>query len=157
VTKLAYERRRESGAALLVTVLILIALGFLGISTLAAVMGDQQVAGYQSRGRVALHAAEAGMAEVQSDLSGVGAPTIATGTLGDASLYPYGRPSYGPDTAIADPVQDLGAVGAQGMNLRIGGGGPRYQVQYWKLNVQGNAPGGSVARVEAAVGILRGN
>jgi len=150
-------RRRQSGAALLVTMLILIALSLLGISTLAAVMGDQQVSGYQSRGRIALHAAEAGMSDVQSSLDGAGAPTINSASLGDTTIYPHGQPSYGPDTAVTAPVEDLGAVGAQGMNLRIGGGGPRYQVQYWKLNVQGNAPGGSVARIEAAVGVLRGS
>jgi hypothetical protein len=97
------------------------------------------------------------MSDVQSSLDGAGAPTINSASLGDTTIYPYGQPSYGPDTAVTAPVEDLGAVGAQGMNLRIGGGGPRYQVQYWKLNVQGNAPGGSVARIEAAVGVLRGS
>ena len=151
------RERRQSGAALLVTMIIMIALGFLGISTLAAVMGDQQVAGFQSRSRLAFHAAEAGLATVMAGLDGVGTPVIAAASLGDASLYPNGQPSYGPDAAVADPVEDLGAVAAQGMNLRIGGGGPRYQVQYWKLNVQGAAPGGSTSRVEVAAGVLRGS
>lgn len=150
-------RRRQSGAALLVTMLIMIALGLLGVSTLNAVMGDQQVSGYQARSRVALHAAEAGISDVQAKLNGAAAPTIDPADLGDSSLYPHGQPSYGPDPAVGAPVEDLGAVGAQGMNLRIGAGGPRYQVQFWKLNVQGTAPGGSISRVEAAVGVLRGS
>ena len=90
-------------------------------------------------------------------MSGAGAPQIVAANLGDSSLYPHGMPGYGPDPSVTVPVEDLGAVGANGMNLRVGGGGPRYQVQYWKLNVQGTGPGGSVSRVEAAIGVMRGN
>lgn len=149
--------KRERGAALLVVMLIMIALAFLGISTLAAVMGDQQVSGYQNRSRISLHAAEAGMADVQSRLNGTGVPTINTATLGDDVIYPHGRPGYGPDPAVTNPVEDLGSAGASGMNLRIEGGGPRYQVRFWRLNVRGTGPGGSVSRVEAAVGVLQGS
>ncbi len=150
-------RVRESGTAMLVTMVIMVALSLLGLSTLRTVMGDQQVSGFQARSRTALHAAEAGLAQVQADMNGAAAPEITTSTLGDSTLYPHGQPSYGPDPTVAQPVEDLGAVGANGMNLRVGGGGPRYQVQYWKLNVRGTGPGGSVARVEAAIGIMRGS
>jgi hypothetical protein len=157
VRDLARQARREHGVALLVTMMILIALALMGVTTLNAVMGDQQVSGFQTRGRVAFHAAEAGLAAATANLDGVGAPTIPTGSLGDATLYPYGQPGFGPDAIVPTPVEDLGATGAQGMNLRIGGGGPRYQVQFWKMNVQGTAPGGSLSRVEVAAGVLRGN
>jgi hypothetical protein len=153
----ASTNRRQQGVALLITMLVLAALAFLGLATLNAVMGDQQVSGYQARSRVAFHAAEAGQSAVQASLNGGGAPTISSANLGDTGIYPHGQPSYGPDPVIAAPVEDLGAIGAQGMNLRIGNGGPRYQVQFWKLNIQGSSPGGSIARVEAAVGVLRGN
>jgi hypothetical protein len=149
--------RRQSGAALLVTMIVMVALSLLGLSTLKTVMGDQQVSGYQAQSRSALHAAEAGLAQVQSNMSGAGAPVIDDAKLGDSSIYPHGQPGYGPDPAVAEPVEDLGAVGAQGMNLRVGNGGPRYQVQYWKLNVRGTGPGGSSARVEAAIGVMRGS
>ena len=153
----ARRQARQSGAALLVTMVIMVALGFLGTSTLVAVMGDQQVSGYQTRGRVAFHAAEAGVSALLAGLSGAGSPTIPSGNLGDAAIYPHGRPAFGPDPAVAQPIEDLGAIGAQGMNLRIGAGGPRYQVQFWKLNVRGTGPGGSTSRVEVAAGVLRGN
>lgn len=149
--------RRRGGAALLVTMVILVALALMGVSTLAAVLGDQQVAGFQARGRVAFHAAEAGVAAATASLNGAATPTIPTASLGNASLYPHGQPAYGPDPSVLTPVEDLGATGAQGMNLRIGGGGPRYQVQYWKFNVEGTATGGSTSRVEMATGVLRGS
>jgi hypothetical protein len=149
--------RRESGAALLVTMVIMVALALLAISTLGTVMGDQQVSGFQTRGRMAFHAAEAGLATVLANMNGAQAPVIPTAALGDASLYPYGQPAYGPDLTVANPVTDLGALGAQGMNLRIGSGGPRYQVQYWRLNLAGSAPGGSISRIELATGVLRGS
>jgi len=152
-----FQRRREHGAALIITMLVMVALAFLGMSTLASVMSDQQISGFQARSRVAFHAAEAGLATVMGGLNGAGTPVINTASLGDAVIYPNGQPGYGPDPAVATPIEDLGAVGASGMNLRIGNGGPRYQVQYWKMNVQGTAPGGSVSRVEVAAGVLRGN
>lgn len=151
------SRRREHGAALIVTMIVMIALAFLGMSTLASVMSDQQISGFQTRSRLAFHAAEAGLATVMANLNGAGTPVINAASLGDTSLYPNGQPGYGPDTTVPNPIEDLGAVGASGMNLRIGNGGPRYQVQYWKMNVQGTAPGGSVSRVEVAAGVLRGN
>ena len=151
------RRRRQSGAALLVTMMVMLALALMGVTTLNSVRGDQQIAGFQARSRVAFHAAEAGLAAATAALDGVNAPIIPTGSLGDGATYPNGQPAYAPDASMANPVEDLGATGAQGMNLRIGGGGPRYQVQYWKLNVQGTAPGDSLSRIEAATGVLRGN
>jgi len=149
--------RGEGGAALLVTMMILIALALLGMTTLQTVMSDQQVSGYQTRSRMAFQAAEAGLAVVRGSLDGTNTPTIAAVSLADAATYPHGQPSYGPDPNIAQPVTDMGASAAQGMNLRIGGGGPKYQLQYWRVNVQGTAPGGSVSRVEMVAGVLKGN
>ena len=151
------ESRRERGAALLVTMVIMVALALLGVSTLASVMGDQQVSGLQTRGRMAFHAAEAGVSAVIGGMNGAQVPFIPNASLGDAVIYPNGQPGYGPDATVANPVTDLGAVGAQGMNLRIGSGGPRYQVQYWRLNLAGTAPGGSISRIELATGVLRGS
>ena len=55
-------RRRESGSALIITVLVMLLLGAIGISALDTVMRDQQVAGYQNRSSTAFYAAEAGVA-----------------------------------------------------------------------------------------------
>lgn len=154
---LSHPQRRREGTALLVTMIILVALAFLGMAALESVMRDQQISGYQTRGRVAFHAAEAGLATTRAALDGASTPVITVAALGDTSLYPHGQPAFGPDPNVTQPVQDLGAVAASGMNLRIGAGGPQYQVQYWRINVQGTAPGGTISRAEMAVGVLRGN
>ncbi len=148
--------RRQCGAALIVTMVILVALALLGMSLLDEVMRDQQISGYQAQSRLAFHAAEAGLAEAQSQMDGATTPSISNTTLGDTYVYPHGQPSFQADPNIADPIEDMGAMAAQGMNLRIGGGGPRYQVQYWKFNVQGTAPGGTISRVEMVAGVLKG-
>ena len=149
--------RRRNGSALLVVMILLVSLAFLGMSTLETVMADQQSSGFHARKTVAFHAADGGLATVHAQLDGVTTPVIPNTSLGDSTLYPHGQPGFGPDPNAGAPVQDLGAIAPQGMNLRIGGGGPRYQVQYWRFQVQGTAPGGSTSRVELAAGVLRGN
>ena len=136
---------------------MLVALAFLGMSTLETVMYDRQSSGFHARKTVAFHAADAGISIAQAQLDGVATPVIPNLDLGDAGLYPHGQPSFRPDPNSASPVLDLGAVAPQGMNLRIGGSGPRYQVQYWRFRVQGIGPGGTASRVELAAGVLKGN
>ena len=76
----------------------------------------------------------------------------------ESTIYPHGRPSYRPDPTVADAVENIGVGGLSGMNLAIGqGGSPTFQLSYWRVNVQGNAPGGSVARLEIEAGALFAN
>jgi len=150
-------RKNERGSALLITMMLLIALALLGMSSLDSVMQDQQASGFHARRSMAFHAAEAGVAIMRSDLQGGAAPVLNVTEIGDAALYPNGRPSYGPDPNSAEPIKDLGATAASGMNLRIDGGGPKYQVQYWRFQIQGSAPGGTISRIEVAAGVLKGN
>ena len=58
-------KRRESGSALIVTVMLLLLLGVIGLSALDTVMRDQQVAGFQNRSTAAFYAAEAGLSRGQ--------------------------------------------------------------------------------------------
>ena len=53
--------RREQGAALLVAIIMLSLITLLGMSSMQTVMHDRQVAGFQSRARTALYAADAGI------------------------------------------------------------------------------------------------
>ena len=62
------SQRRQSGAALLVTMMVMLALALMGVTTLNSVRGDQQIAGFQARSRVAFHAAEAGLAAATAAL-----------------------------------------------------------------------------------------
>lgn len=147
----------ENGNALLVTMMMLIALALLGMSSLDSVMQDQQSSGFHARRSMAFHAAEAGVSIAQAELQGGATPALIATAIGDTGIYPHGQPTYGPDPNATEPVKDLGATAASGMNLRIDGGGPKYQVQYWRFQVQGNAPGGTISRIEVAAGVLKGN
>ncbi len=152
------SRRDEGGFALLITVLVLLLLVSLGFASMNLVKSDQQVAGFQNRKRVALNAAEAGVSVAIERLASDGVPTIATSSLGDTTLYPYGRPSFRADPTVAEPIKDMGIGILSGMGLGIGQNNVgQFQVQYWRLNVQGDGPGGTVARVEVVTGSLQAN
>lgn len=154
----APRTRREAGSALLVTVMLLVMLGLVGLAALNTTTRDQQVAGFQNRKRIALYAAEAGVSEALETLTTTATPAVSATTIGDSTLYPHGQPSYRPDPAAADPVEDLGSAPFPGMSLNIGQGGlPTYQMNYWRVHVEGRAPGGSQARVEAVSGALIAN
>ena len=150
--------RRQGGSALLVTVMLLLMIGLVGLAALNTTTRDQQVAGFQNRKRVALYAAEAGVSEALETLTTTLTPTVSDATIGDSSIFPHGQPSYRPDPAAADPVEDLGSAPFPGMSLNIGQGGlPTYQMNYWRVRVEGRAPGGSQARLETVSGSLLAN
>ena len=154
----ADPRRREGGSALLVTVMLLLMIGLVGLAALNTTMRDQQVAGFQNRKRTALYAAEAGISEAMERLVTTSTASISTTTIGDTAIFPYGQPSYEPDPSVANPVEDLGDAPFPGMGLNLGQGGlPTYQLNYWRMRVEGHAPGGSQARLEAVSGALRAN
>lgn len=152
------RRRSQGGFALLLTVLLLLMLASLAFAGLDTVQRDQQVAGYLNRKRVSLQAADAAVAKAMETLNQAGTPTIPTTSLGDTTLYPYGQPSYGVDTTAASTVDGLGVGGVPGMNLQpTQNGVPAYQMQFWRVRVQGNAPGGTVSRVEFGTGSIIAN
>jgi hypothetical protein len=152
------KEQREGGSALLVTVMLLVMIGLVGLAALNTTTRDQQVAGFQNRKRVALYAAEAGVSEALEQLTTTHTPTLSTASLGDSTIFPHGQPSYRPDPAVADPIEDVGSAPFPGMSLNIGQGGlPTYQLNYWRIHVEGQAPGGSQARLEAVSGALLAN
>jgi len=152
------SRREQGGFALLITVLVLLLLVSLGFASMTIVQRDQQVAGFQNRKRIALNAAEAGVSVAMEKLASDGTPTIPASLLGDTSLYPHGRPAFRADPAVAEPVKDLGTGILSGMGLGIGqNNSNQFQVQYWRVNVQGDGPGGTVARLEVVTGSLQAN
>jgi hypothetical protein len=152
------SRRGEAGVALLAAVLLLLMLASIGLASLNVAQRDQQVAGYLNRKAIALHAADAAIAEALQTMDATGIPSVSNTTLGDAALYPQGRPSYREDQSVADPIESVGTGNLEGMGLGIGANASaQFQVQYWKVRVQGEAPGGSLARVEMLTGALVGN
>jgi len=150
---------REAGIALLASVLLLLMLASIGLAALNVVERDQQVAGYLNRKAIALHAADAAIARALGTLAATGTPTVPVTTMGDSSLYPGGQPSYRTDTTTATPIKKAGTGSLPGYQLSGGGGGAQapYSIQYWKIRVQGEAPGGSIARVEVLTGALVAN
>jgi Tfp pilus assembly protein PilX len=150
---------RESGIALLASVLLLLMLASIGLAALNVVERDQQVAGYLNRKAIALHAADAAVARALGTLVATGTPAVPSTTMGSSSLYPGGLPSYRTDTTAANPIQKGGTGSLPGYQIGGAGGGAvaPYSVQYWKIRVQGEAPGGSIARVEVLTGALVAN
>jgi hypothetical protein len=150
------KNQRESGVALIAALMILALVTTLALSALETTARDQQIAGVQARSRVALQAAEAGLATALATV-GSGTPTLTAADFGDGSVHKGGRPSYRLDPSVTDPVVSLGSVPVPGMSLNINGNGPRFQMALWRINVQGSEPNGMTARVEAAAAALWGS
>ncbi len=152
-----FDRRREQGSALFISMMLLVLLGLVGFAALETVTRDQQVAGFQNHKRLAFYAAEAGLVAAVQALETTGAAGIVPTSLGDTATYPYGQPQFSLDTSGGPAVDDLGttSAGSGGMNLAIGGESvPVQKLHYWRVRVQGQAPGGTTSRVEALVGVI---
>ena len=148
---------REAGSALVVTVLLLVLLGVLGVAALDTVARDQQVAGFQNRNRLAFYAAEGGVADAKDRLRAVYSvdaqvpfPTQAAPVqVGDTVLFPYGQPRYFGDPTAPAGVQYMsqGALDTtSGMDLREGG--EQWFNTLWRVQVQGQTPDGANARID---------
>jgi hypothetical protein len=143
---------------MMLAVLLLLLMGLIGFAALDTVTRDLQVEGAQFRKKLAFYAAEAGVAEALETLRNAGEPTVTTTQLADAGTFPYGRPTYSLDPSTADPVKSLGLGGYPGMNLQLGqNGAPQFQMEMYRVRVQGTATGGSVSRLEVASGVLVAN
>jgi len=148
----------ERGSALLISTLLLLLIGLFGLAALGTVTKDQQVAGFQKRKKLAFYAAEAGVAKALETLTTAFSPSVPTTNVGDSSLFPHGQPSYQEDSTAADPIEPLGNGAFPGMSINLGQGGtPTYMLSYWRIRVEGRAPGGSVARIETVSGALLAN
>jgi hypothetical protein len=150
-----HQSRREGGAALLIAMLMMALMGLIGFAALSAVTQDARVAGAIYRKKLSFYAAEAGIAKTLETMRTTGAPTVPGVSLADTTAYPHGQPTYSLDTVAADPVESLGFGGFPGMNLQIGqNGGPTFQMQMYRVRVQGTSPGGGLTRLETVSGVL---
>jgi hypothetical protein len=149
------EIRSQGGSAMVIAMLMLLLMGLIGFAALATVTRDVQVAGAQFRKKSAFYAAEAAISKALETMRTTGTPTIPSTNLGDTGVYPHGQPVYALDTHQADPVKSLGVGGFPGMNLQLGQDGtPMFQMQMFRVRVQGTAPGGSLSRIEMVSGVL---
>ena len=149
------EARAQGGSAMVIAMLMLMLMGLIGFAALATVTRDAQVSGAQVRKKTAFYAAEAAIAKALETMRTTGTPTITNTDLGDTTVYPYGRPSYAVDSSTATPIESLGLGGFPGMNLQLGqDGSPLFQMEMFRVRVQGTAPGGSLSRIEIVSGVL---
>lgn len=147
--------KREGGAALLMSMLLLVLMGMIGLASLDTVMRDRQAAGYQSLSQTALYAADAGIADgldiVRTEIVTAAltagdclTSTVPTTNLGNGSSYepdPTAPTNQICMLASADPCTEIDASIEQGQ--------PIYLYTIWNMRVQGNAPGGATSRVQA--------
>ncbi len=157
------DHRRESGVALMLSVLLLIAVSGLALSTMQTAASDGTVAGFQNQEQIAFYAAEAGIADARAVIRTMGERTqvpaypaefpnqAAPVALSQSSEFVGGtRPRYYADPAppIAAPIMYVGE-GTQctdGCNMTIGG--LKYNHTKWQINVVGESPSGDQKRLE---------
>ena len=149
-------RDRERGIALITVMMILALIATLAISAMETVMRDNQIAAVQMRSRVAFQAAEAGIAVALASMINNAAPALPNSDIGVAGDYPMGQPSFQLDPSVPVPIEDLGAQPAPGMSLNISGNGPKFQLQLWRIHVEGSEPRGMTSRIQAATAALWG-
>jgi len=153
-----HSRRRQQGSTLLIVMLVMAMMGIIGFAALEAVTRDQRVAGFMKRKKTAFFAAEAGVATALYALRTNEDPTFAPGTVGDASWFAQGLPTYELDTSSGAATTNLGPAALPGMNMQIGQNGvPKFTIRFWEVNVKGEATGGTVSRIQFASGALEAN
>ncbi len=152
-------RRRESGSALIITVLVMLLLGAIGISALDTVMRDQQVAGYQNRSSTAFYAAEAGVAQAKDLVR----RNVLSGTERARDFADYATPSRSAtrrclSERAADLLrrprsraksrsqsldESLKIAGAAGSDMRQRHGPALNNFALWKIRVAGQTADGA--------------
>lgn len=165
------HHRRQGGSALFVTVMMLVLMGFIGLASLDTVTADRKVAGFQTRARVALDAADAGVAtglatlltDVDNihQLPGVAAleaynPPFPAGAtaVGEAGSWPYGQPSFGRDPAVADAIDYLGS-GANCDFITALEDKVVWRKSLWQIRVQGTTPDNLARPIQATASVCR--
>jgi len=153
--------RRESGVALMISVLLLIAVSALALSTMQTAASDGQVAGFQNQDQISFYAAEAGIAAARRTVRNMGARTElpvyptdfpdAANRVSLATTSDYqggGQPAYYADPLVAAPIVYIGEGKRciEGCNAKIGGQGLTHTK--WQVNVVGEAPSGDRKRLE---------
>jgi hypothetical protein len=147
--------RRERGAALLVSMLLLTAMALIGFASLNTVMRDREVAGYTTQSQTALHGADAALAHsldiIRKEVVGIAvSPGDCLGLPIPSDTLPNGI-GYGPDaTAPTDDICMLAAAEpCAELDSSIEQGQPIYLYTVWNLRTQGVSPGGATSRIQA--------
>ena len=162
-------RKAESGAALIMTIVLLVLMGLIGLAAMETVTRDRQVAGFQTQSRMALYAAEAGLSDAKERLTTdpnaydqtavIPFPNcVAPIPISDAPTYaaPYlGQPSYCGDPTIGatPPIQ---YVGTQQVSINMDQTLPQEVYWLFRIRVQGQGAAiGQVERLDTVAGAFR--
>jgi hypothetical protein len=153
--KIVDRRRHEGGSALLIAMLFAVLMGLIGFASLDTVMRDRQSAGFQNLSHSALYAADAGIAQslniLRSEIVGNAlAPndclttTLPATNLGDGVSY-RADPNAAPQICMlssAEPCAEFDSSIEQGQSI--------YLYTVWNMRVEGSAPGGATAYLQAS-------
>jgi Tfp pilus assembly protein PilX len=149
------SRKRQQGSALLIAMLVMVMMGIVGFAALEAVTRDQRVSGFLKRKKTAFFAAEAGVSAALHALRVNEDPTFAPATVGNASWFQQGLPTYELDTSAGAASTNLGTGAFPGMNMAIASdNSAKFKIRYWEVNVKGEAFGGTVSRIQFASGTI---
>jgi Tfp pilus assembly protein PilX len=153
-----HSRKRQQGSALLIVMLVMAMMGLIGFAALEAVTRDQRVAGFMKRKKISFFAAEAGVSAALHALRTTEQPDFAPATVGDASWFAMGLPTYALDTSGGASSTNLGTGAMPGMNMQIGqNNSPKFTIRYWEVKVKGEAFGGTISRIAFASGTIETN
>ena len=150
------RRKREGGSALLVAMLFAVMMGLIGFASLDTVMRDRQSAGFQNLSHSALYAADAGVAQslniLRAEIVGNALAiddcldtTLPNTNLGDGVSYradPNAPTNEICMLASAEPCAEFDASIEQGQAI--------YLTTVWDMRVEGSAPGGATAHLQAS-------
>ena len=162
--------RRQQGAALLVSIMMLTIMGLVGLGSMELATRDRQVAGFMASARAALYAADAGIAWGQSIIEDEVALLVPQGVSALFDFDPEFPSEVSPlvlgDGGASQPrfMQDTDSVVAQaldylGMGEACDGwimsdelGGSQWREALFKINVEGRTAGtgGASKSVEAS-------
>jgi len=149
------SRKHQQGTALLIVMLVMAMMGVIGFAALEAVTRDQRVAGFMKRKKAAFFAAESGVSAALYALRTTEEPDFASSTVGNASWFTQGLPTYSLDTSGGASTTNLGQGTLPGFNMTTQGyNQSKFVLRFWEVKVKGEAFGGTVSRIAFASGTI---
>ncbi len=176
MVKTMAKRKRETGAALLLAVLLTVLIGMIGIYAMQTASMNSQLSGNQIRKAASVYAADAAVSHAMSVIRGLGAAGVGStavnpstgcitnsktavhpkdGKFGDSASYTGGpQPTYGLDSDVCY-IGDTPEPCESEMSMEVGAVPLRRAL--WVINATGSTagmePGGITARLTAIVSI----
>lgn len=150
---MSQRARREGGAALFIAVLLMALMATIGFASMDTVMRSREVAGNTSRSFSALYAADAGIsAALQALRSEVTTTALSPGDCLDATVPTATLPNGTSYRADATATNQICMLASADPCLEETSMDLPFFYTVWDMRVQGEATGGTLARVQATAG-----